>query len=400
MQSYTNIPDSFLQFDLQAFIDRYAGQDVNQLALRLSGHYPFPFALLAEQLNNYQKAHHKLPFFTKAYCFLTSKSFEQASSEALARFKASLFSGRTCLDLSGGLGVDDWAFAQQFEHVVSLDKDAGLNKLVRKNFEKLGVHNVERVDADAMKYAHDLSQHVDLIYLDADRRPESAHKRVAALADAEPDILQLKDQLFRFSPKVLLKLSPMLDIDAVIHELKDVSAVYVAALDNEVKELLVLLQPQASQPLIHAVNISGETVEQFAQPWGEKPVAHYHDEGRYFYEPALCLIKAGLAAAYAGTQHVQLLAPNSNYGVSDQLATGFMGRSFQVVNRLEFSKSALKRYLAEQGITQANMAKRNFPAEAEALKKQFGIKDGGAEYLFFTRNAAGEKLVFHCRKLA
>jgi hypothetical protein len=256
------------------------------------------------------------------------------------------------------------------------------------------------LDDDAEELIRKVPQ-ADLVYVDADRRPGSRHIRVAGLAGMQPDIIRMKDRLLASGGAVLLKLSPMLDIHAIIDELKQVSEVYVVSLKNEVKELLVVMQQQAAAPPVklHAVDISGAHSHQFSGFFGDQADISYGYRGSYFYEPALCLIKSGLSGHYAGERGLQLLAPNTQYFVSDSLAEEFLGRSFEIITMMNFSRSAVRQYLTMQGITQANIAKRNFPAEVDELKKLFLIKDGGNDYLFFTQNKERQKLMYHCRKI-
>lgn len=397
LQRYKNIPDSFIYFDIAPFIIEYIGQDVSRLTLKLSQKFPFDFAFLADQLAIYPKAKLKIPSFSGVYCLFTPQSFEQSSSEVLARFKASLFKGRQLLDLSGGLGVDDWAFAANFEKVVSIDSDYHLNKIVRSNFKKLGISNVARLDEDA--YAH-VDKNVDmygLIFVDADRR--SGEKRTHGLGETEPNILLLKEKLFRFTEHILLKVSPMLDLHAIIDELKDVSEIWVVSVKNEVKEILVHLQPDAAAPLIHAVEAGAEGNILYSKPYTEMQQAkHFASDGLWFYEPSLALIKAGLASTYMQEKGIAQVALHSVYGVSDKEVKDFFGRKFQLYESFEFSKNRLKGYLSNNMISKANIAKRNFPMEVDELRKMAGLKDGGEDYLFFTQDAAGEKRVFHCRR--
>src|SRR5688572_28699960 len=119
--------DSLLNFDLKSFLEKYTEKDI----FRLSDLYPELYKLLAEQLKLYPRAKEKLPVFTSNYCYLTTKSYEQSSSESLAKYKAGLFSGEVLIDLSGGLGVDDWAFSRSFKNVISVDNDAELNELAK-----------------------------------------------------------------------------------------------------------------------------------------------------------------------------------------------------------------------------------------------------------------------------
>ena len=396
---YKNNLTEILNSDLKSFIDEYLEEDMMKVALKFSGKSVEGDPIILEQLKLYKKAFIKLPTFTNAYCFFTSKSFEQASSENLALYKASLFSGKKMLDLSGGLGVDDWAFSKKITSIISLDTDSKLNQIVRSNFKKLKLDNIERLDEDATEYILK-SNHFDLVYLDADRRPSSNNKRVLGLNDSMPNILQIKERLFELTDTILLKLSPMLDISALIGELKTVSEVFVVSLNNEVKELLLVLKNTSKDLTISAVDISKKTIQSFTsnEIKNVKDVS-YSDEGSYFYEPSLSLIKSGLAKVYATENKLSVLAVNSYFFVSDNYVEDFFGRSFKVFNKIFFSKSAIKKYLSHHNITHANVSKRNFPNEVDELKKLFLIKDGGDDYLFFSQNNSQQRLMFHCQKI-
>lgn len=394
VQRYNNIPDSFIYFDISPFIGE---QNIVQFTLSHTGKFEFDTGFLTDQLMIYPKAALKLPSFTGVYALFTPQSFEQSSSEVLALFKADCINGTRILDLSGGLGVDDWAFAGKFKEVISLDIDNQLNKVVRRNFEKLGIANIARLDADAYHFVDKNVDKFDWVYLDADRRVSA--KRTIALAQAEPNILTIRDKLFGFTSNILLKVSPMLDVHAIIGELKTVKQVWVVSHKNEVKEILIHLVNEACEPTIKAVDLDGEVRKQFSLTY-PIPIdeVDYKNTGSWFYEPALALIKSYLATPYMQQQHVGQLAKNSIYGLSDVEVPDFFGRMFKVVSNFEFSKSKLKTYLQQESITKANIAKRNFPMEVTELRKMTGLKDGGEDYLFFSTDATNTKQVFHCRK--
>lgn len=410
IRRYKNIPESFILFDISPLVNGSTEYDSIQFTLKHAGKFAFDAAFLADQLAIYPKARTKLPTFTSVYALFTPQSYEQCSSENLAIFKASLLSGKSVLDLSGGLGVDDWAFSKYFETVVSLDIDDDLNKLVRSNMSKLGITNVKRLDADAYAFVENNVDRFDWVYMDADRR--TTDKRTFALADTEPNIFTIRDKVFSFTSNILLKVSPMLDIHAVIDELKTVAAIWVVSAKNEVKEVLVHLvddfQPPMSDPgsgkpdvnvnaiVIHAVDVTDSGNTQFQLPYEAlQTEPTYATDGLWFYEPSLALIKSNLASAYLKQHHIAQVGKHSIYGVSNTQVNNFFGRSFQLYESFEFNKGRLKTYLANNGITKANISKRNFPMEVAEIKKLTGLKDGGEHYLFFTTDEQGLKRVFH-----
>jgi hypothetical protein len=408
IQRYKNIPDTFIGFDISSFINESSDYDSVQFTLKYAGKFAFDVAFLADQLTIYPKAKVKLPTFAGVYALFTPQSYEQSSSENLANFKASLVSGSSLLDLSGGLGVDDWAFSKCMQKVVSLDIDADLNRIVRSNMTKLGLSNMERLDADAYAFVENNVDMFDWVYLDADRR--ATDKRGHALADTEPNIFTIRDRVFTFTSNMLLKVSPMLDIHALIDELKTVAAIWVVSAKNEVKEILVHLvrdvestrseagsvQPDVDGVVICAVDITDAGTTQFQLPYRALQTAPtFANDGLWFYEPSLALIKAGLAPAYLKQQGIAQVGKHSIYGVSNEQVPDFLGRAFQLYESFEFSKGRLKTYLANNGISKANVSKRNFPMEVTEIKKLTGLKDGGEHYLFFTTDEEGKKRVFH-----
>ncbi len=392
-QRYRNIPNSFIDFDISPYLQE---QDITRFTLQYQREFPFDIALLADQLAIYPKAKVKLPSFTGVYAQFTPRSYEQSSAEAIAVYKAGLIKGERLLDLSAGLGVDDWAFSRSFTSVDAVDLDAELNKIVRKNYEKLGVTNITRYDADAYDFVKTIKGRYDWIYMDADRRVEG--NRTYALADTEPNIMVLKNQLFSFTDHVLLKVSPMLDLSALVNELQTVRQMWVLALKNEVKEILIELSAEKNETIqVNAVDLDN-IIHEYKGVFGTRSEQSFSDTGSYFYEPSLALIKAGLAAGYLQQNKISQVAVNSLYGVSETPVDNFFGRKFNVIHQGEFSKSKFSAYLKETNINKANIAKRNFKMEVDEIRKQFKVKDGGEEYFFFTENAAKGKIFFHCVK--
>lgn len=396
MQRYTDIDEAFLRFDLKSFLTQYGNQDPAKLALRYKSSHSFETGLLFDQITLHQKAQKKLPSWAHQYCFFTRKALEQASSEVLAKYKASLFNGNLLLDLSGGLGVDDWAFAASFKQVVSTDPDAGLNQLVRKNMELLGVANTTRLDETAESLLAQYTQKVDLVYVDADRR--SDQRKAVHLFEGSPDLVKILGLVTRITTQVLLKLSPLIDITHLEKNLQHIREIQVVSLRNEVKEVLVWIDFNHIQPpTIKAVDIdAGNQIQSFTS--GNHPSAVYNHIGTYFFEPALCLIKSGLAPAYGAQMGLSQVAASSMFMVANHLPPQLMGRSFKVVAGMPFAKKAVKAYLNQCHISKANISKRHFPMDVESLYQTLSLKEGGEDYLFFTTTQSGQKWMYHCVK--
>jgi hypothetical protein len=390
-------------FDLGAFLTQNKHLTAEKYLLRSKGNTNELNWLLAEQINLYPKALRKLPQFAHNHCWFTSKSYEQSSGEALANFKASLVKGRRMLDLSGGLGVDDWAFSRSFTEIISLDPDIFLNELVRTNYKKMDINSIVRLDITAEEYLQNTNiGKFDLIFLDADRRPDQ--KRAFFLDQCTPNILELHARCLEVSEKIMLKISPMVDISYLTNVLSGIEKIWVIGDKQEVKEILVLLgKNKIATPQIYAVQLLENETLIFPSysklnEVNSSPNIVPNSLCNYIFEPHPCIIKAGISQEYAESFGLNQLAPQSFLFTGSRMPENFIGRAFVIKNTLEFSKSTLSNYLKENRLVQANITRRNFKQSVEEIRKVFKIEDGGDDYLFFSTNAEGKRLVFHVIK--
>jgi hypothetical protein len=393
------LPDGF---NLKSFLEAQEHKNFEspELMMRLRKKYGDKTSFLIEQLKLYNKAKVKLPFHSENFCLFTSKSFEQSSSEMLAEFKQRKFKGYSLLDLTGGLGIDDWALSKSFTEIVSVDSDTRLNEIVRYNLLQTGIDNIKRIDADAYEFVKE-NLCFDMIYVDSDRRSKQNGKKAVTLHDNEPSIIKLQNRLFEISDTILLKLSPLVDITYLANTLNNVSKIYVVSLNNEVKEILVLMKKTKSEKIeIFAIDINRNgTQTEFVSYFEKSLNEEYTTDGKYFYEPSNVLIKSGLAVKYAVEKGLKTAAKNSLYVLSDKFIKDFFGRKFIVVSKIPFSKSGAKRYLKLNNINNANVSKRNFTLSAGEIMKLFSLSNGGENYLFFTIDSEKQKLMFHCIKV-
>ncbi len=398
-----NTTNQFVQllqsFDLESFLTQNKQMDASRFLLAHKGNTNDLNWLLAEQIKLYPKALHKLPHFVKNHCWFTSKSYEQASGEASALYKSKLISGAKLLDLSGGLGVDDWAFSRNFDKVVSLDPDEKLNEIVRENFRRLHCNNIERINITAESYLNSNLDHFDLIYLDADRRP--AQGKSYFLDHDDPNFLAIQDACFKRSNQILLKLSPMADIHYLQENLQHIEKIMVVGDKKEVKEVLVLLNKKGSTTIIYeSVLLRENEPHQIFSSKKELTLSISSElkSAKYFFEPHVTIIKAQHSRNYAQACELEQLAINSAFYIGNHIPPEFMGRSFEIVKAFEFSKSLFQQYLKNEKLVKANITKRNFVLSVEEIRKAYKIKEGGKDYLFFSTLSNGTRMVYHCIK--
>ncbi len=308
-----------------------------------------------------------------------------------------MFKGELLIDLTGGLGIDDWAFSKSFNKVISVDNDFMLNELVRINFRKLKLKNIERIDSDSVQFIQqDLK--ADLIYIDADRRVKN--NKSVTLEDSEPPVLKTLGRFFEISANILLKLSPLIDITYLAKSLHNIEKILVVSSDNEVKEVLVHLNCSYSGTArIKAVDISKYGLKEYSSFFSDNSKPKISTNGNYFYEPANSIIKSGLVNSYAAPLKLETISKNGVYLLGNIYINDFFGRAFEVITQFPFSKSRFLEYIKDSKISKGNLSKRNFPLTVYELKKLVKIKDGGDDYFFFTQDTAKQKLVYHCRKL-
>lgn len=401
-QNYANIGQTLQDVNIKKLAESTKDYKQSKLVAFLKSEYGPLATLVLEQLSVLQKAERKLPSWVSCNCFFTKKSLEQCSSWPLAVHKLELISGKRVVDLSAGLGVDDVAFSQQFKEVIGIDNDKNLNELVRYNLAQLRIDNVRRVDTSAEEWLESREhEEGDVYYIDADRRPEG-QQRVYTLDAASPDVLSLIPKIHALGSMVLLKVSPMADINYLLKVCPTAIRITVVGIKNEVKEVLLLLQPNRDEhnaTLIEAVEVdeNGRRSAVFSQ--SEAVHQTISEKGSFFYEPSTILIKAGLTKKYADAHpHLELISKNGHYMRSDYLMKSYFGRSFNVLHHGVFSKSVVKKYLKTVDLQKANISARNFVTSVDEIRKTFGLADGGEDYLFFTTSNAGDKLFWHCRK--
>ncbi len=374
--------------EVQRFMREHALDDPHQLALQAHRYPDLPIPAIAEQLQARRKAQPKLPEWlaTEGLIFPPTLSMEQCSSEATARYKSSLLRGQRLVDLTGGAGVDTYYLSQSFAQTDYVEQNEGLANLARHNFSVLGASSVRVHAVTAEAFLNNLSEPVDVIYLDPARRDAQA-RRVFQLADSTPNVLALQDELLTKATTVLLKTAPLLDIQATLQVLKNVSQVHVVAVRNEVKEVLYRMEQRpTNEPEIAAINLQSSADEPFSFLRSEETQAEvtYAEPMTYLYEPHAALMKAGAFKLIGQRFGLSKLHPNTHLYTSNQLVQHFPGRAFRCQAVVPYQKKAVRKQLSD---AKANIAARNFPNPVATVRKKLGLDDGGDAYLFAVRLA-------------
>lgn len=395
--------------ETQQFIREHQSDDIRALALQAKKYPNVDMPTAITQIAGRQIAAEKIPSWKEIEDIWYPKhlSLEQCSSEITARYKASLLQSESLTDLTAGFGIDCSFLAAGFQSVTYVERQKELCEIAVHNFPILNLNHITVKNEDGVDHLKAMSP-VDCIFLDPARRNEHGGKTVA-ISDCEPDVAELEELLLSKANRVMVKLSPMLDLSLALKELRHTQEVHILSVNNECKELLLLLgqeSPAEQNPLeevpIHCVNLFTKGVQEkqhfvFTREQEQRSECMYTDTlGSYLYEPNTSLLKAGAFCSIAAAYPIKKLHPNSHLYTSDVLITDFPGRAFRIINQCSFNKKEIKESLSD--LKKANITVRNFPATVAELRKRINLAEGGDTYLFASTLNNGQKILLRCEK--
>lgn len=317
------------------------------------------------------------------------------------------------VDLTGGFGVDfSYIAARLGMKSMYVERQAHLCEAAKENFERLGLKNAIVKNGDGIEVLHSFHPKKDdaasaddslgitydqsrsllktklglkIIFIDPARRDDAGNK-VVSLKDCTPDVTVLQEEMLLKADYVIIKLSPMLDWHRAVSELSHVREVHIISVNNECKELLLVLSARnmGGNLRIYCINDAQSFVcdELDMESSSVKIAPSTLEDMQYLYEPNASLMKAGCFGVLSERYDARMLSKNSHLFVSREPIAAFPGRSFRIIAVSSFNKKELKRHLS--GITKANIATRNFPLSVAELRKRLKLKDGGETYIFAT----------------
>ena len=378
------------------FIRQHRTDDVRRLALQGAKYPEVDMHEALEQIAGWQKARTKIPSWAacEGLVYPPHLSMEQCSSEATAIYKARIAGkGQLFVDLTTGFGVDAAFIAKGFQRAVTIEQQANLYAVTAENYRRLGLNHVEVRCGNGVDYLHTM-EHADLIFIDPARRDEHGG-RTYGIADCTPNILELREELLHKADRVMVKLSPMLDWCKAVEDLKTVSEVHIVSVDNECKELLLVLTETTKPLQVFCMNDEQEFV--FSPDLIQRPSQlPMPSSFRFLYVPNASIMKAGCFEELAIRFQLTPLDKNSHLFISDRDVPDFPGRCFVVDKMTSMNKRELKEALT--GVRQANIAVRNFPLSAVELRKRLKLQDGGDIYIFATTVADKGHQLLICHK--
>ncbi len=390
---------TLLNTEIQAFINNNINSEIAKLILGGTTFNDVDTKEVIEQIEAKKRSVKKLPtWFKKENIYWPNKlNIEQTSSEITAKYKSTIISGKSLIDVTGGFGVDTYYFSQHVDSVIHCEIDNKLSKIVAHNFKELEISNIKCLNESGIDALKRLDQQFDWVYVDPSRRDKTKNK-VFLLTDCTPDVKIFQHLFLVYAKNVMVKTSPLLDISATLFALNHITEIYVVAVNNEVKELLWILQRDyEGDVLIKTINLQKDKNPQiynFKLADEAINIAQYHLPLNYLYEPNSAILKAGAFNSLSYDLDVYKLHKHSHLYTSKELID-FPGRRFKIEKILPFNK----KLFAKEKITKGNITTRNFPLTVAEIRKKFKIKDGGDIYLFFTTNLDEEKTIVVCSKI-
>lgn len=384
--------------EVRKFIKDHQNDDPFLLSLKGKKSPDFPWKEAIEQIQSLQKAKNKLPLWyqTEGIIWPPPISVEQSSSELTANFKSELIQGNSIVDLTGGMGVDSTFFAEKASEIHYVEVNENLAELAKHNFKILDKTNITVHNQSAETFLARNKRKFDTIFLDPSRRVED--RKVFKIEDCVPNLYEVIPKCLEFTDQVLVKLSPMVDLSLLIKDFSP-AKIWVVSVSNEIKEVLCLIKPQKSMTRISAVELKNHgKIMAFEFDSEEEALAQneYSFPLKYIYEPSSALLKTGTFKLIGQRFRLKKLHQHSHLYTSDEKAFNFHGRTYLLKAQIKADKKFIAQIVPDKKI---NVVTRNYPLTTEQIKKKFGLKDGGKDFLIGTTLMDDKKALLWCEKI-
>ncbi len=334
----------------------------------------------------------KLPDWAEKKCLIDAELYEQCTSQTAAVAKFSDFTtGKLAVDLTCGLGVDSWAMAQHFERVISVEINPQKAEIVRHNFQKLEVENIEVRNQSAEEFcqwAVEENITADFVYIDPSRVSIDG-KKVYSLEDSSPNVIALLPMMRKIAPQILIKLSPLFDIKECYTVFGEDAQITIITSEGECKEILVGLSTDSTKTTQNTVNhiiTHNEKVTKI--PVNPHKTLHHkklETSPQHIYTPDVAFYKSRTVEQYINSICRDTPFRFENYIFTENpIPTSFCAQHYSIQEIHPYSPKTIAKLLKSKGISRATLHLRNFPQTTQQIKKALRITEGSQQHLFFT----------------
>lgn len=381
--------------EVQRFINENLSTHLHQLLLKKS---PFPDVSIQEivqQIKGKKTAQRKFPFLLKEQIvFPPNLNLEQASSQSTAAYKAKGLNGQSFLDLTCGFGIDAYFLSQNFENVTLVEQNPELIQIVAHNWKILNRkasfinQNLEEFLENQLQSQLEGKISFDVAYLDPARRDVN-NKKKFLLEDLSPNLLEIWERIGSIAAKIMVKLSPLVDITYLLGALENITEIQIIAIRNEVKELILVVDNQEINNKHHTkitcVNLESNEAEFSFSLNDEKDAkSEYSGSSDFLYIPNNSILKAGAFNIISQQFGLKKLHRNTHFYTSEQKIEDFPGRilSIEKIQAKDLKKGS-----------KYNIISKNYPLKPDEIKKKYKLNDGGNQYLIFTQSIKGKEIL-------
>ena len=411
---------------LTDFVQEHMNDDVARLILNRSRWPEIDMDLAAACIESRRKLKNKVRewYDNPELIFPVRLSAEQCSSTATGTYKSALVrrisstsSDATCpviADLTGGLGVDTWFLSRNASHVHYHEMQEALCRAAEHNFKILNAGNITVNNVIITKETIDDildKSRPDIVYMDPARRGGDGRK-VFLIEECTPDVLTLRDDVFRKCRHLLIKLSPMADISMICDRLgKTCREVHVIASDGECKELLVWMDREWNdEHTIIAAELPQDYPDApesgFSFRQSEEKSSRYalwrlpvHDKA-FLFEPGKALMKSGCFSMIAEQFGLLKLGASTHYYIADSATSALMslGKLFDIISCSPLDKRSIKATGKEY--PHSEVTARNIPMDTETLRKKLGVTSGDDAHIFGLKSDTEGNLLFVTKRVS
>ena len=414
--------------NLLKFIAEHSADDVSRLILDRKKYPGIDIDLAVNCIESRRKLKGKVREWHEnpGLIFPLKLSAEQCSSSATGAYKANLaerIAGNskewTIADLTGGLGVDSWFFSQKASKVIYNEMQQILCDAARHNFKTLGASNISIINRTAEQETIDeiLDEEADIVYMDPARRGEGG-KKVFLIEECTPDVLTLKEIIFRHARHILIKLSPMADITMVCNRLGSTCReVHIVGTSGECKELLVWMDREWNEEYaVIAVELHPDApLSAFSFKPSEERSAmgiqgtktlimegdRYEQDELFIFEPGKALMKAGAFNLISERFGIAKLGRSTHYYTtcSKDAAHALKpyGKVYEILECRQLNKRSMKDL--SKKYPKAEVTARNIEMDTETLKRKMGITSGDDAHIFGLKSDSEGNLIIAARRL-
>jgi THUMP domain-like/Methyltransferase domain len=297
--------------------------------------------------------------------FFTRAGLEQATRPEVADYHANRFADtgvRRIVDLGCGIGSDSMAFARAGLEVVAVEIDPLTAAVAQANLAAFPpLRRAEVICADVSEVSEQLITPGVGVFCDPARRNDHGRLwRVEDFTPGWPMVMSLLDgdrtAGVKLGPGLPHALIPeAAEAEWVTHSGETVEVGLWAGAGSIAGRHSALIMPDARLTLTGAAPL---------------PV---RDLGRYLYEPAGAVIRAGGIAELGNQLSAGLLQSQVAYLTSDRLCDTPFATAFEVRERLPFHLKALRAFVREAEIGVLEIKKRGIDIDPAALRKRLRL---------------------------